>query len=364
MRTRLLLTCVSLFAAAAASPAVGQAPNQPSPLAQKAAIDAAMRKGVVDAVIAKITATYVFPAKVPAIAKALRSGLSGKYRALSDPQAFANAVNADLEAVANDRHMRLLWSPDPLPPLPDPAHVDPAMEKAQSEFMARHNYAIRDAKVLDGNIGYLKINGFLPPEEAGPTLSAAMAFLKNSDALIIDLRDNGGGDPDGVALLVSYLEPRDTLINTFHRRDKPVDDQIWTAPYVPGGRWSTDKPVYVLTSADTASGAEEFAYDMQQLKRGTVVGAVTWGGANPGAMVPIDDHFAIFVPNGSAVNPISKTNWEGVGVKPDVAADRAKALDIAHRLALRKLLERATGEERDQLQHALDSQAPSPQSGG
>ena len=154
-------------------------------------------------------------------------------------------------------------------------------------------------------------------------------------------------------MLVSYVEPAGTLINTFHRRHKAVNDQIWTMPYVPGGRWSTDKPVYVLTSNDTASGAEEFAYDMQQLKRGTVVGASTWGGANPGKMVPIDDHFAVFVPFGAAVNPISKSNWEGSGVKPDVPVDPGAALETARHLALRKLLEAATGERYDELQTLL-----------
>jgi retinol-binding protein 3 len=347
----LLASAVPAATAAQPVPFVASA----SAAAPKVAIDAATRKRVIDAAIQKISESYVFPNKVAAIAKELHAGSAGKYRAISDPQAFVDAVNADVEKVANDRHLHLLWSADPLPPLPDPERIDPAMLKQQIDFMARHNFAIRQAQTLDGNLGYLKINGFLPPAEAGATLSAAMAFLKNSDALIIDLRSNGGGDPSGVAMLVSYLEPPETLINTFHRRDKVVDDQIWTMPYVPGGRWSTDKPVYVLTSKDTASGAEEFAYDMQQLKRGTVVGASTWGGANPGQMLPIDDHFAIFVPFGSAVNPISKTNWEGVGVKPDVAVEPADALITAQRLALQKLMDGATGERRSELQKFLDA---------
>ena len=344
-----------LLVASTLSPAEGQpeAGVAAAPGASMRSIDAAGRKRVVDAAIARMTADYVFPAKVPAIARALHAGLNGKYRTLSDPQSFVDAVNSDIEAVANDRHLHLIWSSDPLPPPPDPKNDDPAMRKQFSEFMARHNYAIRQAQVLDGNIGYLKINGFLPPDEAGPTLAAAMAFLKNSDALIVDLRDNGGGDPQGVAMLVSYLEPSETLINTFHRRDRPVSDQIWTLPYVPGGRWSIDKPVYVLTSRKTASGAEEFAYDMQQLKRGTVVGEPTWGGANPGKIEPIDDHFAIFVPFGSAVNPISGTNWEGVGVKPDIAVASADALDTAQQLALQKLLQGTTGQRRAELQKLL-----------
>jgi retinol-binding protein 3 len=354
MRSPVLVLVASLyFGVPQAALASNQAPAHAPAAAPAETLDAAARKRVIDTAIAKMTEGYVFPQKVPAIAKALRSGLAGKYRAIGDPKAFADAVNADMEPVANDRHLRLMWSPEPLPPPPDPGKIDPAMRAKFHEFMAQHNYALREVQILDGNIGYLKINGFLPAEDAGPTLAAAMGFLKNSDALIIDLRDNGGGDPQGVAMLVSYLEPPETLINTFHERDKAVNDQIWTAPYVPGGRWSTDKPVYVLTSKNTASGAEEFAYDMQQLKRGTVVGSSTWGGANPGKIEPIDDHFAIFVPFGMAVNPISKTNWEGVGVKPDVAVAPANALETAKHLALQKLLEGATGERRAELQDLL-----------
>ena len=193
-------------------------------------MDEATRRHVIDAAIAKMTEGYVFPSKVKGIAKALHAELAGKYRAISNPQAFVDAVNVDIETVAKDRHLRLFWSSEPLPPLTDPEHIDPAMLKQQSEFMARRNFAIRHVQVLDGNIGYLKINGFLPPEVAGATLAAAMAFLKNSDALIIDLRDNGGGDPSGVAMLVSYLEPPETLINTFHRRDKSVTIRSGLSP--------------------------------------------------------------------------------------------------------------------------------------
>ena len=356
MRSPVLLIAASfsLWLSGPALAALQPAPPTTSASAPAAPMDATARKRVIDAAIAKMTTDYVFPDKVPAIARVLRAGLAGKYRTITDPNAFADAVDADMEAVANDRHLRLMWSAEPLPPPPVPGKIDPEMRAKFQKFMAERNYAIPQVQVLDGNIGYLKINGFVPAEQAGPTLAAAMAFLRNSDALIIDERDNHGGDPQGVAMLVSYLEPPETLINTFHTRDKPVNDQIWTAPYVPGGRWSTDKPVYVLTSKNTASGGEEFAYDMQQLKRGTVVGSSTWGGANPGKIEPIDAHFAIFVPFGMAVNPISKTNWEGAGVQPDVAVAPADALATAKHLALQKLLEGATGDRRNELQDLLD----------
>jgi len=358
MSTRRLMFHLPWLLAFATVPAAAQPVQSAGPATSStpaASIDAATRKLVIDTALANMTKRYVFPDKVPAIAKALRAGLAGKYRSLADPQAFVDAVNADVEAIANDRHLRLMWSARPLPPLPDPDKIDPAMLKRETEMMARTNFAIPKVEVLDGNIGYLKIDGFMPADDAGPTLAAAVAFLRNSDALIIDLRENGGGAPGTVAMLVSYLEPPRTLINTFHKRDQSADEQFWTFPYVAGGSWSTDKPVFVLTSSNTASGGEEFAYDMQQLKRGTVVGGTTWGGANPGEIVPINDHFAMFLPTGAAVNPISKTNWEGIGIKPDIPVDPARALDTARRLALQKLIEGATADRRTELQNLLDA---------
>jgi len=354
------------LAAALVAAVAGGAYAQPQPQPQSrpaaagespaaAPLDAAARKAVVEAAIARIDANYVFPERVPAIAAALRRKLASHgFDAAADPKAFADAVNAVIAAEAHDKHLHLAWSSQPLPPLP-PAGGEPdaAMVARQQAMMRRINYAIPRAEVLAGNIGYLKMDMFARPQNAGATFAAAMAFLQYSDALIFDLRDNGGGDPAMVAMALSYLVPPHTEINRFHQRGSAADEQIWSLPYVPGGRWSTDKPVYVLTSDRTASGAEEFAYDLQQMKRGTVVGAVTWGGANPGGFMPIDAHFAIFVPTGAAVNPISKTNWEGTGVRPDVAVEPARALDAARRMALEKLAATATGERAEELKRLL-----------
>lgn len=354
----ILLATALLSASAMGSPAIAQTPPTAT-TALAPIMDSAGRKAVVEGVIARITAKYVFPDKAPAIAKALRRKLSlGGFDSMGDPKAFAHAVNAVMGPVANDKHLGLFWSPEPLPPLSAGGEPDAAMIAMQQTMMRRINYAIPKAEVLDGNIGYLKMNIFARPENAGPTFAAAMAFLQHTDALIFDLRDNGGGDPGMVAMALSYLIPPETEINRFRQRGKDVDDQIWSLPYVPGGRWSTDKPVYVLTSDRTASGAEEFAYDLQQMKRGTVVGGVTWGGANPGDFLPIDRHFAIFVPTGAAVNPISKTNWEGVGVKPDIAVDPAVALETARHMALEKLIAAATGDRARELQELRAPTAP------
>ncbi|MFL6843964.1 MAG: S41 family peptidase [Allosphingosinicella sp.] len=359
-RLSLLLAPALLSASALGSPAIAQPPPAAA-TAPTPSMDAASRKAVIEGVISRITASYVFPEKAPAIAKALRRQLSsGGFDSITDPKAFAEAVNKVLETVAHDKHLGLSWSPQPLPPMGPGGEPDAAMIAMYQTMMRRMNYAIPKAEVLEGNIGYLKMNLFARAQDAGPTLAAAMAFLQYCDALIFDIRDNGGGDPGMVAMALSYLVPPETEINRFHQRGKDVDEQVWSLPYVPGGRWSTDKPVYVLTSNRTGSGAEEFAYDVQQMKRGTVVGAVTWGGANPGGFLPIDEHFGIFVPTGAAVNPISKTNWEGVGVKPDVAVDPAVALDTARRLALEKLIATATGDRARQLQHILDAQPVPP----
>ncbi|HEX5181696.1 MAG TPA: S41 family peptidase [Allosphingosinicella sp.] len=360
-RIGLLLVPALVSAGFACSPSRAQPPVA-APAAPPA-FDAAARKALIEAAIARLDSDYVFPERVPAIARALRQRLSaGRFDALGDPKAFADAVNAVVEPVAHDRHMRLFWSRQPLPALDAGGEPDAAAIAQRQIMMRRINYGFRKVEVLEGNIGYLKFNFFARPRNVGPTLAAAMAFLQHTDALIFDLRDNGGGDPDMVAMMLSYVVPPDTEIDRIHRRDTPVDRQMWALPYVPGGPWSIDKPIYVLTSNETASGAEEFAYDLQQMKRARIVGGVTAGAANPGGFFPLDRHFALFVPTGAAVNPISRTNWEGVGVKPDVAVDPAIALETARRLALDALIAGATGERADALKALL--QPPSPNAAG
>lgn len=348
-----LLLAPMLILAAHGSPVLAQA-RAPA-VATSAPMTPATRKAVLEGVIQRITANYVFEDKTAALAKALRrAGASRDIVAITDPNAFADAINAVIKAEANDAHLRLIWSPEPLPSMQRPERPDPARLAEEIAMVARNNFDIPKAEVLPGNIGYLKMNMFAPAPFAGPTFTAAMAFLQHTDAMIFDLRDNGGGDPGMVALAVSYVVPPNTRINGFRRRGQAEIDQSWTLPYVPGGRWSTDKPVYVLTSKRTGSGAEEFAYDLQQLKRATIIGEPTWGGANPGDIFPIDRHFAVFVPTGAAVNPISNTNWEGKGVQPDVAVAPATALEAARRMALEKLVATASPERASELRTLLN----------
>ena len=192
------------------------------------------------------------------------------------------------------------------------------------------------AEVLPGNIGYLKFNGFASVEMCGPTTSAAMNFLASTRVLIVDLRDNTGGSPAMVAYISSYLFSEKTHLNSLWNRNTGQTSEFWTTDDVPGRKFGGEKPVYVLTAARTFSGAEEFSYNLKSLKRALIIGETTGGGAHPVSGQKIDDHFMIAVPFARAINPITKTNWEGVGVEPDVKVPASDALSTALKLIAEK----------------------------
>jgi C-terminal processing protease CtpA/Prc len=202
--------------------------------------------------------------------------------------------------------------------------------------MERMNCGFDKVEILSGNVGYLKFNMFADPDMCGPTAVAAMNFLANVAAIIFDLRENGGGDPKMIAFISTYLFSEATHLNDLWERKGDVTHQYWTLPYVPG-KHLDGKPAYVLTSKETFSGAEEFSYNLKNLKRATIIGETTGGGVHPVSGHRIDDHFMIGVPFARAINPISKTNWEGTGVEPDVKVPSAYSLATAQKLAAEKL---------------------------
>jgi C-terminal processing protease CtpA/Prc len=204
-------------------------------------------------------------------------------------------------------------------------------------MMKKENYGFKKVERLAGNIGYVDFRNFASPDYAKETIANVMGFLQYTDAIIFDLRLNGGGDPSGVQLICSYLFG-DTPVHLNDLYFRPTDEtrEFWTLRKIDGKRMP-DVPVYVLTSKFTFSGAEEFTYNLKNLKRATIVGETTGGGAHPGGPLAINGGFAIFVPNGRAISPITKTNWEGVGVSPDVNIRSELALEQAQILALQKL---------------------------
>ena len=312
-------------------------------------IDAAMRKEVIEGVAQRIESKYVYPDIAKRIAASLRSPAArSRYGGMTSAAALSESLTSELRAISKDQHLRVDYSvrARPMPKTGPDDGPTPEQRAARRADLAYENHGFRKVERLPGNVGYLRLDRFVDPEFAGETAIAAMAFLANTDAMIIDLRTNGGGTPLMVALLASYLlEPSPVHLNSIYSRVEDTTKQIWSFAYLPGSRY-LDKDVFVLTSRRTFSGAEEFAYDLKSLRRATVVGERTRGGANPGGIEQINEHFGVIVPTGRAINPVTGTNWEGVGVEPDIAAPADSALDVAHRTALTKLIEKTKDADR------------------
>lgn len=333
MRSLLLVVTTLAITLALARPAAAQ-PSGPD-----LKLDPAARAKVIEGALAALAKGYVFPEVAAKMEAEIKKHVAAKkYDTLTSARAFAQALTTDLQAVSRDKHLRVVFSPEPIPDQKPDGPPPPAEVERFRDQMKFWNAGYIKAERLDGNVGYLRVDGFAPAAEAAPRAAAAMTLLAETGALIIDLRQNGGGAPDGVALLVSYLfaadDPRH--INDIYWRPDNSTRQYWTMPALSGTRYP-NKPVYVLTSKGTFSGAEEFAYDVQNLKRATIVGEVTGGGANPGGPEKVHPHFKVNVPRGRAINPVTKTNWEGTGVKPEVLVPAEKALDTAYLAALEKV---------------------------
>jgi hypothetical protein len=321
-------------------------------------INASTRTEVIEAALQKLRDLYVFPDVARQMESAVRRRMRNKeYDEITSAALLAKTLSADLRHVSHDKHLEVNYSYRPVPANDGASEPTPEQRARMQRFAASVNYGFERIDRLDGNIGYIRVDGFMPAEVGGETANAAMTFLTNTDALIFDLRYSvNGGDPTMSTLLSSYLFGSDPVhLGDIYWREGDRTRQMWTQSYVPGKKY-VGKNVYVLTSKDTISAGEGFVYALQNLKRVTVIGETTAGAANPGFEYRINDHFFVFVPMGRAVNPITKTNWEGVGVKPDIEVPAERALSTAHVMALRKQLEAATSEERKtELRRVIDS---------
>ena len=300
-------------------------------------VDAASRTQVIDAVLKRLNDSYVFPEVAKKMETSIRARASrGEYDSVTSSRSFAEKLTADLQEVSKDKHLRVRYSHEPIPERGErrePTSEERAEQRRQLSWM---NHGFDKVERLPGNIGYIEFRGFFDEEVGAETVAAAMNFISNTDALIIDLRRNGGGNPKMVALICSYLfGPESVHLNDLYWREGNRTEEFWTLKEVAGKRY-LNKDVYVLTSNRTFSGAEEFAYNLKNLKRATIIGETTGGGAHPGGGFRVNEHFQMFVPTGRAISPITKTNWEGTGVEPDVKVSADLALKTAHVAALRK----------------------------
>lgn len=322
-------------------------PQAPPPL------DAGTRQQVIEGAIEHMQRGYIFEDVAEKMAAAVRAkAKAGVYDALTSGAGFAALLTTHLQEVSKDKHLRIIYNPAGIAGTQPPATTEERNRRAAAE--ARNNYGLHRAERLDGNIGYIELRGFSGSPEAGGAVDAAMNLLANTDALIFDLRRNGGGSPVTIGFISSYLFNKRVHLNDFYVRETGRRQSFHTSDTVTGQRYGESKPVYILTSNRTFSAAEEFTYNLKHLKRATIVGETTGGGAHPGGVRRITDRFGIWLPTGRAINPVTGTNWEGVGITPDIAVDPVEALHAAHLDALNKLRAAATDpEHRNELDRAI-----------
>jgi retinol-binding protein 3 len=311
-------------------------------------IDRQIQAAILDSVCTVMDTMYVVhEISDRTVARWRKEFKQGAYRELTDPVEFAERLQADADAVYRNKHFGIAVLPPYDPAVDGAREVDPRESERALRQMQRQNFGFRRVEILPGNIGYIRLDQFAGTDQAAETAIGAMNLMGNADALIFDLRTNPGGDASMIRLLTTYLFKDQQHLIDWYVRDTDETVQSWTLDVVPGRRLP-EIPVYVLTSDFTASAAEEFTFDLQHLKRATVVGDTTAGAGHTVNTVFI--HFPAFrvgmrVPYGHAVDPKTGKGWEGVGVIPDIVVPVDNALAAAQRDALRRFREQGTSPE-------------------
>lgn len=282
-----------------------------------------MKAEIIDSVSSILIKNYVsLDTAIKMSARITQKLKIGSYADITDPREFSEVVTLDVWSVYKDGHFAVAY--DPSPPK---STMEVLSSKIRDE--KQRNYGVLKVEHLDGNIGYLLLNNF---EDVTPrskeVIDGAFSILKNSDALIIDLRKGGGGQPEMVKYICSYLFKDKINIDANYYRRGNITKQFWTEP-VPNSAVFASTPVYILTSRFCFSGCEELAYDLQSRHRATIVGEVTGGGAHGTDVIALKYGFSIYIPFLNIINPVTKTNWEKVGVQPDLKVDAESALNTA-----------------------------------
>ena len=279
-------------------------------------------------IAAMIEERYVDTGKAREIAAALRT-TRAPAEALSPPR-FAESATALLRRISGDGHLSLSYSAEPI--AAEQGEAEFSRDEMERWYGTQLNHGVEKIERLDGNIMLLDLRVFPPVDMGGDVVSAAMTAVAEGAALILDLRNNGGGEETSNLVMGYLLKPGTEVSGSYNR---PTDTTLHatTPVWVPGRRFGETKPVFVLTSRRTFSPAEGVAYDLQALKRAVIVGETTGGGANPFEYRRISEHFALGLPESMSINPVTGSNWEGVGVKPDVEVPADQALEKALQLA-------------------------------
>jgi hypothetical protein len=276
---------------------------------------------------------YVDPARGREIAAAVRrTADDGTFDGITSSLALVPRFNRLLAQVGADAHLRLGYSYEPQTGAADRPETAEELETRRRQ-VAASGYGVQRVERLDGNVGLLELNSFRDPNLAGEAVAGALRLLNSTDALIIDLRANGGGDADMVRFLSTYFFAEPVHLSDFYNRPTETTEQWWTLPWVPGSRY-LNRDMFILTSKQTFSAAEGFTYHMKTRHRAMVVGEQTKGGAHTGKYERVTPHFAVFVPEGRATDPISHGDWEQSGVQPDVAVEAPTAFKTAYIMAL------------------------------
>lgn len=313
------------------------------------------KDAVIEGIKALIHSNYVFIDRVEYVNNALDSlHQTGKYDAVTDYKDFAKVLSDDLVAITKDKHFKVQYSPELLKSRRERAKRQEEQQNTEeaeeevidwNEWYARQeNFGFTKVEILEGNIGYMKLNFWHPLEWVESTIDATMGFLTNTDALIIDLRENQGGySPTDTYLGSYFFDAQPKLWMSSYNRPTGETNSDSTFQELAGARY-LDKPVYILVGEQTFSLAESFAYGMKHFGRATIIGQTTPGAAHGINFLAANDNFGIQVPVQYNIHPVTKTDWEGTGVQPDITTSTEEALKVAHLQALDRLIDNSTHE--------------------